>query len=94
MLTTYFTLGQTHKHDIPRPEGDLVWDKDGVVAVEAETEDVAIDFMFLMFGDKWASHYNKETMLSGVELMLYPKGIVHTYTITPGNEFASARNSN
>lgn len=94
MLTTYFTIGQIHKHDIPHPSKDILWDKDGVVAVEAETEQVAVDFMFLMFGDKWANYYNAETMLLGGYLKSFPKGIVHTYTITPGNEFTSARNQN
>lgn len=78
MTKTYFTLGQTHKHILALPEGEKVWDKDGVVCVESESVHVASKFIVLMFGHDWSDFY------LSLDSDFYPKGVIHTYTIPVG----------
>lgn len=83
MQKFYFTLGQTRQHVLPLPEGDKVWNKDGVVCVQAEDEASARCFIHAMFGEQWS---NCCSSIHDIKLGFYPNGIIHTYIIPPGTE--------
>jgi hypothetical protein len=68
MQEFFFTCGQSHVHQIG---GGKVWDKDSVLQVNAENEDLARKKVFDMFGPKWSMSYTKET----ISMEYYPKGI-------------------
>ncbi len=70
----YFTLGQIHSH--PLPDGN-VWDKDGVVMVDAPTTEAAVDLIVKRFGGKWANYYEDfETIKSN-----FKNGIVYDFYV-------------
>jgi len=62
----YFTFGQNHSHAI----GGITYDKDCVIEIEAESENVARDKMFETFGDRWSMAYNEKPDMS-----FFPRGI-------------------
>lgn len=80
-MNFYFTLGHNHTHTIPTPDGDIQWDKDGVVCVQADSESVAIDFIVAMFGQEWSNCYGN------LYESFFPKGVIHTYIIPAGTTF-------
>lgn len=65
----YFTFGQDHAHSVD----GKTFDKDSVVAIEAETEDKARDIMFNTFGAKWSFGYGP----TPPKMELFPRGIIN-----------------
>ena len=82
MLKTYFTLGQSHTNTIYTFDGPIIWDKNGIVEVVSETAMDALDFIRLCFGDKWGLQYGEDE-IGGTFMQDFPKGIIHSFTITP-----------
>ena len=66
----YFTCGQSHRH--VTDEG-VIWDKDSVIQVTADSAFDARNYVLNRFGNKWAFQYYD---LKGLGLQLYYKGIV------------------
>jgi hypothetical protein len=64
----YFTFGQDHVHSID----GFTFDKDVVVAIEAETSEEATRIMFDAFGRKWSMQYDHTP-----NLKFFPRGIKH-----------------
>ena len=62
----YFTFGQSHVHIV----GGFTYDKDVVVAIEAETFGDARQIMFDVFGRVWSNQYNQIPDMS-----FFPRGI-------------------
>ena len=73
MQEFFFTCGQSHVHQLG---SDKVWDKDSVLQVNAENEDLAREKVFEMFGPKWSMSYTKQT----ISMEYYPKGICAVIT--------------
>jgi len=73
MAKWYFTCGQIHRHKIE----SKVWDKDSVIVVEAETEQIAVDFVFSLFGTAWGGVYGDFENIS----RYYKNGIAETFIV-------------
>jgi len=67
MTTHYFTFGQIHTHSF----NGKTLDKDFVVEIQQEREGQARKRMFELFGQKWASEYDKKP-----DMEYFPKGII------------------
>lgn len=63
----YGTFGQDHLHK----RGRVIFDKDCVVEIEAESEELARQYMFAVFGQVWAFLYKKLP-----DMEWYPRGIL------------------
>ena len=72
MQEFFFTCGQSHTHSV----NGRTWDKDSVLQVNAENEDLAREKVFEMFGPKWPMSYTKQT----ISMEYYPKGICAVIT--------------
>ncbi len=81
MSKFYFTLGYGQEHDL----GDgRVWDRQGMVTVEAENEEDAIGEIVHRFGRRWCNVYNEnpsEHKIGGVTWQHFPKGVVLELTV-------------
>jgi hypothetical protein len=67
MSMYYFTFGFGHAHAV----GGVTYDKDCVVAVEAEDSTAAREHMFATFGRKWAFQYDELP-----EMSYFPRGVL------------------
>lgn len=70
MESYFFTCGQSHIHQLG---GGKTWDKDSVLQVNAENEDLAREKVFSLFGPKWAMCYNADEIKKSMHY--FPKGI-------------------
>jgi len=70
----FFTCGQKHSHDAG---GGAIWNKDSVLQVNAYSEELAREFVFNTFGNKWAFCYAE----GGFTPTYYPNGICKVYNL-------------
>lgn len=75
MAKFYVSLGQCHVHRIR----GKTWDKDGLLEIESENQDVATEYLSFRFRDEWANVY-PEKMKSNF-WPHFPKGIIETVKI-------------
>lgn len=75
----YFSCGQQHTHIVPTKKR-VVWDKDGLIEVEAETPERAERFVYSVFGHRWSNQY-PESELTEI-LPHFPNGIVAKFDLT------------
>lgn len=68
MESYFFTCGQIHCHVV---SPGVIWDKDSVLQINAESEDAARAKVFSMFGDQWAACYTSED----ISIEYYKNGI-------------------
>jgi hypothetical protein len=68
MNAYYFTCGQSHSHDTG---GGKVWNKASVLQVNAESERLAREKVFSLFGDNWSMCYGPDD----ISMEYYPNGI-------------------
>lgn len=66
MNNYYGTFGQVHIHKIDK----VTFDKDCVVEIKAEDEEKAREYMFAVFGQKWAFLYKEKP-----DMEYFPRGI-------------------
>lgn len=75
----YFSCGQQHTHTLPLKKR-TIWDRAGLIEVEAETPERAEQFMYSVFGYRWSNQY-QESELTEI-LPYFPKGIVAKFDLT------------
>lgn len=66
-MKQYFTFGQSHIHKVD----GVVFDKNCVVEVEADTFEHARDKMFACFGNMWSMQYDYPP-----DMQFFPRGII------------------
>lgn len=71
MRKFYVTMGQNHVHRFE----NIIIDKDIVVEIEVEDENMARQKAFSLFGLKWSMIYNAENF--GDSIKFFPRGIVN-----------------
>ena len=70
MRTFYFSCGQNHRHYIGHGK---VWDRNSLLAIEAETIEQAEEKITERFGNKWSMSYGE---LQKDYLEHWPNGII------------------
>lgn len=78
-MKNYFSCGQQHTHKMPFGS-NVVWDKDGLIEVEAETPERAALWVHSVFGRRWSSQYSEEELTE--TLPFFPNGIVAKFDLT------------
>lgn len=71
MNKMFITFGQAHEHTI----GDLVFDRDCVAVINAETETEGRTKAFAIFGPKWCFAYFGEHR-KRLDLSHFPRGLI------------------
>lgn len=78
-MKSYFSCGQSHTHKMPFGS-NVIWDKDGLIEIEAKTPERAERWVNSIFGRRWSMHYSEEEVPK--MLPFFPKGIVAKFDLT------------
>lgn len=75
----YFSCGQSHSHKMPFGS-NVIWDKDGLIEIESETQERAEAWVNTIFGRRWSNQYGEDELTE--TLPFFPKGIVAKFDLT------------